>query len=184
MNDEAMDDEAFVRYLKKHPDDQDGWEALLQRYHRLIWSCIPNRDTDADDLYQEIQFAIWDGLLNRYSGKGKVVSYVGGIISNKVKGRGRMQRRESLEDEFEEITGNIPDLRPTSNPEQHALHQEAAAKVAGLLQRLKPKEQKMLILQYFGYTHKEIIRILGIRSVGAARKFLSKLLNLSYFLIR
>lgn len=176
MNYNDMDDEAFVRYLRKHPNDEEGWKGLLERYHRLIWSRIPYRDTNAEDLYQEIQFAIWDGLLNRYGGEGTVLSYVGGIIANKVKGRSRIQLKESLAEEpDEDIAGNIPD--PRANPAQQTIQKEAGSKTEELLQRLKLKEKKMAILRYLGQGHKEICQILNIRSEGASRKFLNKLIK-------
>jgi RNA polymerase sigma factor (sigma-70 family) len=171
-----LNDESLVRYLRKHPDDQAGWEAFLQRYERLIHSRIPNWVPDASDLHQEIQLAIWDGVLNRYSGKGTVLSYVGNIIVNQVRWSKRLEIRESLEADYEQLAENrVDEMQPP--PLQKVIREEAGIKIEGLLQRFNPKERKMLILQYFGYRHKEICPLLGILSEGASRTFLSKLLS-------
>jgi RNA polymerase sigma factor (sigma-70 family) len=172
MDYSEMDDEKLVRYLRKHTTDDAGWMVLLERYDRLIWSYLPRNDPDAQDLHQEIQIAIRQGLLERFSGEKKVISYIGGVIRNKVLGRYRMKTRETLDTEYDQLAPNLADTRPT--PEQQVLQQEAAVEVEKLLNRLKPKEQQVLILRYFGYDHKEIARIVGIRSDGASRRFLNK----------
>lgn len=175
MDYEKMDDKKLVRYLRDNPNDNQGWAVLLERYHKLIWWHIIRRIGEEDhDLYQEIQYAIWDGLLHRYSRKGSVLSYVGGIIVNQVKRRQRMNTEKSHTD-IGEIENTVPGLRPS--PDQVAAQREATPPVSGMLNRLKPKERKMIVLQYFGYSHREIIPVLGISSVGASRKFLSKLLD-------
>ena len=174
MNYENMDDARLVKHLRRNPGDDQGWAILLERYHKLIWWHVHRSGEDDEELYQDIQYAIWDGLLNRYSGKGSVLSYVGGIIVNQVKRKQRMDVQEP-QAELDEIADVVPDPDPT--PDQAAIENEAAPRVSDMLKNLKPKEQKMLILQYLGHSHKDIASILGISSVGASRKFLSKLLG-------
>jgi RNA polymerase sigma factor (sigma-70 family) len=177
MNYKETDDLPLVNHLREHPNDQQGWQVLLERYDRLIWYWMPNTDEDAKDLRQEIQIAIWDGLLNRFEGTGTVLSYVGSVIVNKVKGRRRGALREVLGNEVDEIANQIPDSHPEADPAQHATNQEAGKQIANLLQHLKAKEQKMLILRYLGYDHHEIHLTLNIKTEGASRKFLHKLVK-------
>ncbi len=175
MNYEKMDDAQLVKYLRHNPGDDQGWSVMLKRYHKLIWWHITRRKGEEDhELYQDIQYSIWDGLLNRYSGKGSVLSYVGNIIVNQINRNQRMRTKEP-QAELEEIANTVPDADPT--PEQAAIQKEAAPRVSDMLDQLKPKERKMLILQYFGYSHKDIAPILEIKSAGASRKYLSKLLH-------
>ncbi len=174
QNYSSMDDASLVRHLRQDPGDDEGWAILFKRYHKLIWWHIHRTGENDEELYQDIQYAIWDGLLNRYSGEGKVSSYVGGIIVNQVKRKKRMDIQEP-QAELDEIADVVPDPDPT--PDQAVIENEAAPQVSDMLKNLKPKEQKMLILQYLGHSHKDIAGILGISSVGASRKFLSKLLG-------
>ena len=77
--------------------------------------------------------------------------------------------------ELDEIADVISDPGPP--PDEAVIENEAAPQVSDMLKSLKPKERKMLILQYLGHSHKDIANILEISSVGASRKFLSKLLS-------
>jgi RNA polymerase sigma factor (sigma-70 family) len=174
MNYEKMDDERLVKYLRSNSEDSQGWTALLKRYHKLIWWHIARYGGGEDhDLYRDIQYAIWYGLRHHYRAEGSVQSYIGSIIANQVK----QNRRANLKEpqvELEEIAGAMADTG--SAPDQEIMDEETAKRVSGLLKQLKPKERRMLILRYLKYSHKEISSILGIRSEGASRKFLSKLM--------
>jgi RNA polymerase sigma factor (sigma-70 family) len=181
MNYTKMDDTTLVRHLRKHPGEQAGWMVLLARYQRLIRYHIKGL-ADTEDLYQDIQLAIWDGLLHRYTFKGKVVSYVGSIIMNHVKqrlkGAQRMQIIEPTTDEtMQDIIERIPDTGHLANPSGETIGRESGRRIADLLGRLNPKEQKMLILRYMGYAHEPLCPMLGIKSAGASRKFLTQLVK-------
>jgi RNA polymerase sigma factor (sigma-70 family) len=170
MNYEQLDDSELVRYLRKHPDDQDGWKVMLGRHNRLIWKRI-YRFRDADDLYQEIMLAIWKGLLYQYSGKGSVFSYIAGIVYRQaMKAYGQETRTpQPVSDEEEEAAfENIPD--PHADAERHALLQEARRMFKPFFQRLRPREREVLILRAFEYEHLEIGRMLGI-TANASRQF-------------
>lgn len=174
MDYEKMDDAELVKHLRRNPEDEQGWAILLKRYHKLIWWHIHRAGENDEDLYQDIQYALWNGLLNRYSGEGKVSAYVGGIIVNQVKRKKRMGIQEP-QAELDEIADVVSDPGPP--PDEAVIENEAAPQISDMLKSLKPKERKMLILQYLGHSHKDIAGILGISSVGASRKFLSKLLG-------
>ena len=173
MNYEEMDNVKLVKHLRRNSGDDQGWAVMLKRYHRLIWWHIIHRTGEEDhELYKDIQYAIWDGLTNGYSGRGSVLSYVSSIIVNQVKSKQGMRTEE-------------PKLKLDESadaPDQADMEYEATRRVSDILHRLKPKEQKMLILQYIGHKHQDIVRILRISSTGASRKCLSRLLDkVSYY---
>ena len=160
MNHEKMNDAKLVRHLRRNPGDDQGWATILRRYNNLIWHNILHRTGEEDhELYRDVQYAIWDGLLNQYTGKGSVLSYISGIIADQVK-----SEQQTEPDEITDANANSED------PDQATLQSEAASRVSALLDRLKLKERKMLILQYFGHSHKDISRILGFRSVRISRR--------------
>ena len=167
MNYEKMNDAKLVRHLRRNPGDDQGWATILRRYNNLIWHNILHRTGEEDhELYQDVQYAIWNGLLDQYTGKGSVISYISGVIADQTRNR---QQPES--DEITDANANPEDS------DQAALQSEAASRVSDLLNRLKLKERKMLILRYFGYSYKDISRILGFSSVLIPRRSFYRSLN-------
>ena len=75
-NYEKMVDAKLVKHLRRNSGDDQGWAAMLKCYHRLIWWHIIHHTGEEDHgLYRDIQYAVRDGLINRYSGSGSVLSY-------------------------------------------------------------------------------------------------------------
>ena len=173
MNYEKMDDVKLAKHLRRNSGDDQGWVVMLKRYHKLIWWYIIHHTGEEDhELYRDIQYAIWDGLANRHNGRGSVLSYVSSIIVNQVKSKQGMRTEE-------------PKLKLDESadaPDQSDMESEAAQSVLDILNRLKPKERKMLILQYIGHSHEEIVHMLSISSIGADIKYTSRLLDkVSYY---
>lgn len=172
MNHEKMNDEELVKHLRNDPSSEKGWESLLNRYHRLIWHYIPKDCGDPDDLYQEIQMAVWHGILHNYRGKGSVLSYIATIARNQRSSYIRSFRKhpDMVEVQYDVPSGNSLQL-------EKIIEDESSSLILELLHELKVKERKMLMLRYFGYRHNEIAKVLGIESDGASRKYFHKLTN-------
>ena len=73
------------------------------------------------------------------------------------------RRREDSIDAMEEEEGQVRIPVETVNPEAHAVQRDIEEKLGRALQRLRPKEREIIILQHFqDYSYQEIADLLGI----------------------
>ncbi len=73
------------------------------------------------------------------------------------------RRREDSIDEMAEAEGQVPIPIETVNPEENVVRKDLEVKIGQALQRLRPREREIIILQHFqDYSYQEIADLLGI----------------------
>ena len=73
------------------------------------------------------------------------------------------RRREESIDEMAEEEGQIPIPIEAIDPERSVVQKDLYVKLGEALQRLRPKDREIIILQHFqDYSYQEIAQLLGI----------------------
>ena len=164
-----MTDEQLLRGVQA--GRQDALEALMQKYHRYLYTVIANTlgaaggPEDVKELIQDTFYAVWShadavhGRLRPYlstTARNKAVSWL----------RGRRDFPMSL-DMIE-----IPD--PNGSLEEAAQQAELTKKIQTALNRMRPKDREIFFrYYYYVQTTEEIANQMGI-STNVVRTRLSR----------
>ncbi len=147
----------------------DAWDALVERYQRLVYS-VPLKygvsPDDAADVMQDV-FVLLFRNLNSIRDPDKLASW---LITTAQRESWRWKNRQNRfgsrtagDSEKEDVLLSIPDEK--EGPEEMALRMEAQHAVRQAVERLDDRCRKLLRLLFYEHprpAYKEISRLLGI----------------------
>lgn len=138
--DPALDDELMVRLAA---GDLDALAVLVQRHQRLAWSVafrFCGERSAAEDIVSDTFLSLLDNA-NRYRPRGRFVSYLLRVLTNRAISYGRRPRPAPLLD---------TDLADPSEDAGGALDRHAQeARVRHALSRLPERQRLALILRFY-----------------------------------
>lgn len=158
------DEGSIIERCKK--GDREAFASIVQHYMKPAYYVAlgyVGRPEDALDLSQDA-FVNAFRHIKRFDSSRKFFPWFYSILKNLCMNHiARTRRRqESSIDEMAEL-GPVPIPVETVDPEQNALRRDLEAKVGQALQRLRPKDREIIILQHFqDYSYQEIADLLGI----------------------
>jgi RNA polymerase sigma-70 factor, ECF subfamily len=148
----------------EEPDRAHALDRLLAEYGpglMRIALAYGREQADAQDLYQEICYAIWRALPS-FRGEASVRTYIWRIANN----RGitfRSRRRPAPDDHALEA---LPD--PAPGPDQLADEQLLRDQLLTAVRELSPSQREVILLSLEGLANVEIGEVLGISANAVA----------------
>jgi len=158
------DEGSIIERCKK--GDREAFASIVQQYMKPAYYVAlgyVGRPEDALDLSQDA-FVNAFRHIKRFDTSRKFFPWFYSILKNLCMNHlaRRRRRRESSIDEMAE-EGQVPIPVETVDPEQNVLRRDLEDKVGKALQRLRPKDKEIIILQHFqDYSYQEIADLLGI----------------------
>ncbi len=159
------DEGSAIERCKK--GDRDAFAVIVQKYMKPAYYVAlgyVGRPEDALDLSQDA-FVNAFRHIRRFDSSKSFFPWFYSILKNLCMNhlnRTRRRREDSIS-EMEEEEGQAPIPVETVNPEESALQKDLEAKIGQALQRLRPKDREIIILQHLqDYSYQEIADLLDI----------------------
>jgi RNA polymerase sigma-70 factor, ECF subfamily len=159
------DERSVLENCKK--GDREAFSLIVQKYMKPAYYVAlgyVGRPDDALDISQDA-FVNAFRHIRRFDTERSFFPWFYSILKNLCLNhlaRLKRRREESI-DEMEEEEGQIPIPVETVSPEQVVVRRDFEEKIGRALQRLRPKDREIIILQHFqDYSYQEIADLLGI----------------------
>ena len=153
--------------------DEESFEAVFTRYYPLVYQlayrCTGRRD-EADDIAQEV-FLRFYRTPPQATSDAERRAWLCRVATNLGLNALRAQQRRISREDKASNGGWQPASADAEllNPEQHAISQEQAAFIRGILAELPERQQTYILLRSTGLSYAEIARATGVApaSVGS-----------------
>ena len=170
----SADDDRHLAERHRYGDPQ-AFEEVYQRFSTMVYNLalrLSGQPDEAEDLTQEVFLRIHRHL-GRFRGRSTLKTWVYRVTLNHC--RSRLGRRKLPTQPLAEETGEgvpLPDRR--RGPEDRALAQDAARRVARALLGVKPVFREAVVLRDLeGLGYEEIAGVLGVR-IGTVRSRIAR----------
>jgi RNA polymerase sigma-70 factor, ECF subfamily len=131
--------------------DEASWETLVRTHTRRVYGfCyrFTNKDSEAQDLTQEVFLRVFKSLKSYRSDEGAFVTWLTRLSRNLLIDHYRRTRQERVTDSIEEQLPVIEERTSgASRPDAILAGQEASAALQAALQRLSPDLREAVILR-------------------------------------
>jgi RNA polymerase sigma-70 factor (ECF subfamily) len=147
--------------------DREAFALIVQKYMKPAYYVALGYVGTPDDALDISQDAFVNAFrhIKRFDSSKSFFPWFYSILKNLCMNhltRVRRRREDSI-DAMEEDEGQVSIPVETVNPEAHAVRRDLEQKLGRALQRLRPKDREIIILQHFqDYSYQEIADLLGI----------------------
>jgi RNA polymerase sigma-70 factor (ECF subfamily) len=147
--------------------DRDAFASIVQKYMKPAYYVAlgyVGKPEDALDLSQDA-FVNAFRHIKRFDSTKNFFPWFYSILKNLCMNHlNRVRRRkEDSIDEMAEEEGQVPIPIEAIDPESSVVQKDLRVKLGEALQRLRPKDREIIILQHFqDYSYQEIAQLLGI----------------------
>ncbi len=161
--------------------DINAFEALFQQYYKLVFKTaylmVGNRE-DAEDVLQEVFFAVWKSRCTFNPAKGKLTTWLYRITINQCADRKRRKQVATLSTEETKDDGfDLPEIRSSELPEELSMSRLEYERAIKAVNSLGEKHRPVLILRYFNdLSYNEIAQVMGI-PLGTVKSRLNEALR-------
>jgi len=166
-----LDDERLLRQIRSGGKDLEQGVRHMYRWQMAFGRRLAVQGAskeDAEDLFQEaVQVVVYNVRSDRYTGSGRLESYLLGVGQNlwRQEIRKRSRRKHLREEQEAEIEKEAPIL-----PDEQLEWTEKKRLLAGYLARMSSQCRRILGLWSLGYSMKEIASAAAIKNVNLARQ--------------
>jgi len=163
-----MTNEQLLRRLQA--GDQTALEALMQKYHRYVYTIIANilgrqgTTADAEELTADTFYAVWEHTSSIHNLK----SYLGSTARNKAINHLRRQRELPMDLDTIDLPDPSPDL------EDQLLRRELARRVREAIEKMRPRDREIFLRYYYYAQTTEEIAILMDLPAATVRSRLAR----------
>jgi RNA polymerase sigma-70 factor (ECF subfamily) len=149
------------------------YQATKAKLFGVVLSIIYNPD-DASEVLQEVYLRIWHRAGGYQADKGAPMTWMIAVARHRaLDWRRRMQHVVRLDD----VPGLEDQPDPTPNPQQQAVADDEARRLAGCLDELEAEQRQCMVLAYReGLTHFELAERLG-RPLGTIKSWIRRSLG-------
>ena len=160
----VTDEGYIIERCKK--GDREAFASIVKQYMRPAYYVALGYVGSPDDALDLSQDAFVNAFrhIKRFDSSRKFFPWFYSILKNLCMNhltRVRRRKETSIEEMAEE--GPVPIPVETVDPEQSVVRRDIEAKIGRALQRLRPKDREIIILQHFqDYSYQEIADLLGI----------------------
>lgn len=162
---QLTDERAAIERCKS--GDREAFALIVQKYMKPAYYVALGYVGTPDDALDISQDAFVNAFrhIKRFDTSKSFFPWFYSILKNLCMNhltRVRRRREDSI-DAMEEDDGQVRIPVETTNPEAHVVARDLEEKLGRALQRLRPKEREIIILQHFqDYSYQEIANLLGI----------------------
>jgi len=130
--------------------DEAAWESLVRTHTRRVYGfCyrFTNKDSEAQDLTQEVFLRVFKSLKSYRSDEGAFVTWLTRLSRNLLIDHYRRTRQERVTDSIEEQLPVIEERAAGAAPDAILAGREASEALQAALQRLSPDLREAVILR-------------------------------------
>jgi len=161
---DLRDEESIIERCKK--GDREAFASIVRHYMRPAYYVALGYVGSPEDALDLSQDAFVNAFrhIKRFDTSRKFFPWFYSILKNLCMNhltRVRRRQESSLDEMGEE--GPLPIPVETVDPEQNVVRRDLEERIGQALQRLRPKDREIIILQHFqDYSYQEIADLLGI----------------------
>ena len=146
--------------------DSAAWEDLVRQHSRRVYGLcyrFTSRDSEAQDLTQEVFLRVFRSLGTFRSNEGSFTTWLARLTRNLLIDHYRRTRNERITDSIEEQLPRVEETRMVARSDAAVAGREASELLQGALSKLSPELRETIILRDLqDMEYREISQVLGI----------------------
>jgi RNA polymerase sigma-70 factor (ECF subfamily) len=144
--------------------DESAFESVFQDYRKMVFKTaylMTGSKEEAEDILQEVFVSVWRSRNTFNPKKGKLTTWIYRITVNQCLSRRRSRRPSLLS--LEEKNIDLPDTKPTKQPEEILVTRLEYEKLINAMNALDGRHRSVLVLRYFNdLSYDEIAKVTGV----------------------